>query len=81
MNKYQVTVSQNGKLVQIVIRAGGLSEMIKKTLIWCDENNFIMPTQYQSELPYFSTEKHTESAWMNNYENKVSEAIEKFLNS
>ena len=54
MKKYQVTVSQNRKIVEIIIRANSLSEMVSKTLSWCKENNFVMSSQYQSDLPYYA---------------------------
>lgn len=53
MKKYQVVVSQNRKDVEIIIRANSLSEMVRKTLSWCKENNFVM-SEWEAGLPYYA---------------------------
>jgi hypothetical protein len=53
MKKYLVTVSQNDKTIEVIIKAESVCEMVSKTKRWCKKYGFVMSTQYQSDLPYY----------------------------
>lgn len=53
MKKYLVTVSQNGKTIEVIIKAGSVCEMVGKARRWCKKYGFVLSAQYQSDLPYY----------------------------